>query len=295
MYHATPACWVRVEADGSVERAPHFAVRIHHLLHACVVRVESGDDLGATRVCRRADEQLPAAGPGGSDGRLIIQAITLRCVRGGQAARTRLIRLWRNGVLADTKHGVRKTQRRDAVEGRGVRQRPRDYLARLPSASRAANWVRRFICCVRAQEVFRAARIEFIRVRPRRLGGPYREAALCGRLGARDIDRRDDGQLKRKAELGIPTIAGPGAISTVMALVGQATIFPQRVALASAIGAGLYRSAARRLQLPVCAARAAPARSARAKATSSSQPAAVIRASPAIRGRRSESRAAERR
>jgi len=39
--------------------------------------------------------------------------------------------------------------------------------------------------------------------------------------------------------LAIPTIAGPGAISTVMALVGQATIFPQRVALASAIGANI--------------------------------------------------------
>ena len=39
--------------------------------------------------------------------------------------------------------------------------------------------------------------------------------------------------------LAIPTIAGPGAISTVMALVGQATVFPQRVALASAVGANI--------------------------------------------------------
>ncbi len=36
--------------------------------------------------------------------------------------------------------------------------------------------------------------------------------------------------------LAIPTIAGPGAISTVMALVGQATVYPQLLALASAIG-----------------------------------------------------------
>jgi multiple antibiotic resistance protein len=39
--------------------------------------------------------------------------------------------------------------------------------------------------------------------------------------------------------LAIPTIAGPGAISTVMALVGQAEVFPQRVALASAIAANI--------------------------------------------------------
>ena len=39
--------------------------------------------------------------------------------------------------------------------------------------------------------------------------------------------------------LAIPTIAGPGAISTVMALVGQATALPQRVALAAAIGANI--------------------------------------------------------
>jgi multiple antibiotic resistance protein len=36
--------------------------------------------------------------------------------------------------------------------------------------------------------------------------------------------------------LAIPTIAGPGAISTVMALVGQATTFEHRVSLAVAIG-----------------------------------------------------------
>lgn len=39
--------------------------------------------------------------------------------------------------------------------------------------------------------------------------------------------------------LAIPTIAGPGAISTVMALVGQATIFPQRVALGCAIAVNI--------------------------------------------------------
>lgn len=39
--------------------------------------------------------------------------------------------------------------------------------------------------------------------------------------------------------LAIPTIAGPGAISTVMALVGQASVFPQRVALASAIAGNI--------------------------------------------------------
>jgi multiple antibiotic resistance protein len=39
--------------------------------------------------------------------------------------------------------------------------------------------------------------------------------------------------------LAIPTIAGPGAISTVMALVGQATNYRHRVALAAAIGAAI--------------------------------------------------------
>lgn len=39
--------------------------------------------------------------------------------------------------------------------------------------------------------------------------------------------------------LAIPTIAGPGAISTVMALVGQATTLPHRAALAGAIGTAI--------------------------------------------------------
>ncbi len=39
--------------------------------------------------------------------------------------------------------------------------------------------------------------------------------------------------------LAIPTIAGPGAISTVMALVGQANLLPQRIELAGAIGANI--------------------------------------------------------
>jgi multiple antibiotic resistance protein len=39
--------------------------------------------------------------------------------------------------------------------------------------------------------------------------------------------------------LAIPTIAGPGAISTVMALVGQTENFSHRVALAAAIGANI--------------------------------------------------------
>jgi multiple antibiotic resistance protein len=39
--------------------------------------------------------------------------------------------------------------------------------------------------------------------------------------------------------LAIPTIAGPGAISTVMALVGQATSLPHRAALAGAISANI--------------------------------------------------------
>ncbi|HET9794924.1 MAG TPA: MarC family protein [Thermoanaerobaculia bacterium] len=39
--------------------------------------------------------------------------------------------------------------------------------------------------------------------------------------------------------LAIPTIAGPGAISTVMALVGQAPNYRHRVALAAAIGAAI--------------------------------------------------------
>ncbi|MGH9441987.1 MAG: MarC family protein [Thermoanaerobaculia bacterium] len=39
--------------------------------------------------------------------------------------------------------------------------------------------------------------------------------------------------------LAIPTIAGPGAISTVMALVGQTTTFPHRAALAAAIGVAI--------------------------------------------------------
>lgn len=39
--------------------------------------------------------------------------------------------------------------------------------------------------------------------------------------------------------LAIPTIAGPGAISTVMALVGQAPNYRHRIALAGAIGAAI--------------------------------------------------------
>ena len=39
--------------------------------------------------------------------------------------------------------------------------------------------------------------------------------------------------------LAIPTIAGPGAISTVMALVGQATGYRHRLALAAAIGVAI--------------------------------------------------------
>lgn len=39
--------------------------------------------------------------------------------------------------------------------------------------------------------------------------------------------------------LAIPTIAGPGAISTVMALVGQTTTLSHRVALAGAIGTAI--------------------------------------------------------
>ena len=39
--------------------------------------------------------------------------------------------------------------------------------------------------------------------------------------------------------LAIPTISGPGAISTVMALVGQTTTLPHRAALAGAIGANV--------------------------------------------------------
>ena len=39
--------------------------------------------------------------------------------------------------------------------------------------------------------------------------------------------------------LAIPTIAGPGAISTVMALVGQAPNYRHRLALAAAIGAAI--------------------------------------------------------
>lgn len=39
--------------------------------------------------------------------------------------------------------------------------------------------------------------------------------------------------------LAIPTISGPGAISTVMALVGTAPSFPHRIALAAAIAANI--------------------------------------------------------
>ena len=57
---------------------------------------------------------------------------------------------------------------------------------------------------------------------------------------------RDDAEREEAAgtdpaivPLAIPTIAGPGAISTVMALVGQATVAAQHVALASAIGVNI--------------------------------------------------------
>lgn len=50
--------------------------------------------------------------------------------------------------------------------------------------------------------------------------------------------------------LAIPTISGPGAISTVMALVGQAASLPERSALAAAIGGNIVLTVAILLAAP---------------------------------------------
>jgi multiple antibiotic resistance protein len=68
--------------------------------------------------------------------------------------------------------------------------------------------------------------------------------------GREEVDPDDATGDPSIVPLGIPTIAGPGAISTVMALVGQATVLPQRVALASAIGANILLTAVILLAAP---------------------------------------------
>jgi len=57
--------------------------------------------------------------------------------------------------------------------------------------------------------------------------------------GREEVEAEAAGADPSIVPLAIPTIAGPGAISTVMALVGQAPDYRQRVALAAAIGAAI--------------------------------------------------------
>ncbi len=57
--------------------------------------------------------------------------------------------------------------------------------------------------------------------------------------GREEVDAEAAGADPSIVPLAIPTIAGPGAISTVMALVGQAPNYRHRMALAAAIGAAI--------------------------------------------------------
>jgi multiple antibiotic resistance protein len=57
--------------------------------------------------------------------------------------------------------------------------------------------------------------------------------------GREEVEAEAGGGDPSIVPLAIPTIAGPGAISTVMALVGQASNDRHRVALAAAIGAAI--------------------------------------------------------
>ena len=57
--------------------------------------------------------------------------------------------------------------------------------------------------------------------------------------GREEVETEAGGGDPSIVPLAIPTIAGPGAISTVMALVGQATTLRQRVALAAAIAVAI--------------------------------------------------------
>src|SRR5438477_6554456 len=90
-------CCVRVEAHGRVERAPHLAVRVHHLLHARVVGIEPRDDLSTAGVGGRADEASPTPRLGAEhrDSRRVVEAVTLRCGHGRSRARARLVGLRR--------------------------------------------------------------------------------------------------------------------------------------------------------------------------------------------------------
>jgi multiple antibiotic resistance protein len=57
--------------------------------------------------------------------------------------------------------------------------------------------------------------------------------------GREEVEAEAGGGDPSIVPLAIPTIAGPGAISTVMALVGQAPSYPHRFALAAAIGTAI--------------------------------------------------------
>ncbi|HKB70419.1 MAG TPA: MarC family protein [Thermoanaerobaculia bacterium] len=57
--------------------------------------------------------------------------------------------------------------------------------------------------------------------------------------GREEVEAEAAGADPSIVPLAIPTIAGPGAISTVMALVGQAPNYRHRIALAGAIGAAI--------------------------------------------------------
>ncbi len=68
--------------------------------------------------------------------------------------------------------------------------------------------------------------------------------------GREEVPEEETGGDPSIVPLAIPTISGPGAISTVMALVGQAASFPHRAALAAAIGANLVVTLAILLAAP---------------------------------------------
>ena len=57
--------------------------------------------------------------------------------------------------------------------------------------------------------------------------------------GREEVEAEAGGGDPSIVPLAIPTIAGPGAISTVMALVGQAPNYRHRIALAAAIGSAI--------------------------------------------------------
>src|SRR5690348_2333643 len=91
-----------IRVQRRVERAPELAVRVHHLLHPRVIRVGTRNHLRPLRMGGGGDEQLPATAlTVEQQGRLVVQAVTLRHGRGRSDTRAGLLLLRRDAILAD--------------------------------------------------------------------------------------------------------------------------------------------------------------------------------------------------